>query len=111
VLPSGECPSFLGPRRDALAPPAPLHYSSPREAVKVVTLASILGTLSGLRFVAPELEPPVMVATSIAMHIVYGVICRVFAAQVGRNGLRWGVAGLLGGILPLAALVLLIDRQ
>jgi hypothetical protein len=97
-------------RSGTLAPPTPLHYSSPREAVKVVIFASVLGTLSGLRFVAPELSPPMMVATSIAMHVTYAVICRVFAAQCGRSGTRWGVAGLVGGIPTLAVLLVLIGR-
>ena len=77
----------------------------------MVTFATVLGTLSGLHFAAPELAPQVTIATSLAMHVTYGVICRVFAAQCGRSGLRWGVAGLVGGIPPLAVLLVLIGRQ
>jgi hypothetical protein len=77
----------------------------------MVTFAAVLGTLSGLRFVAPELEPPVTIATAAAMHLTYAVVCRVFAEQCGRNGTRWGLAGLVGGVPALAALILLISRQ
>lgn len=77
----------------------------------MVTLACVLGTLSGLRFVAPDLEPSVTVATALAMHVTYAVICRVFAAQHGRNGTRWGAAGLVGGVLTLVALLGVIGRQ
>jgi hypothetical protein len=87
-----------------------LHYSSRREAVKVLMLADVLGALSGLRFVAPDLEPAVIVATALAMHVTYGVVCRVFAAQRGRAGTRWGVAGVIGGILTLTVLLVLMER-
>lgn len=90
-----------------------LHYSSPREAVKMLILASALGTLSGLRFVAPELEstPAVMITTAIAVQITHAIICRFFAAQRGRNGFAWGLAGLLGGVLTVTALLVVIERQ
>jgi hypothetical protein len=104
-------PSFSGGRPVRLALVTQLHYSSPREAVKVVTLAYVLGTVSGLRFVAPDLEPSVTVATALAMHVTYAVICRVFAAQHGRSGTRWGAAGLIGGVVTLAALLGVIGRQ
>ncbi|HZR79715.1 MAG TPA: hypothetical protein VFD92_01365 [Candidatus Binatia bacterium] len=77
----------------------------------MVTLAGVLGTLSGLRFVAPELEPAVTIATALAMHVTYAVICRAFAATRGWNSVAWGVAGLVGGIPTVAALVVLIARQ
>lgn len=77
----------------------------------MVTFACILGTLSGLRFVAPELDAPVTIATSVAMHVTYAGICRFFAAQQGRSGTAWGVAGLFGGTVTLVALLVLIGRQ
>jgi hypothetical protein len=88
-----------------LDPGLPLHYSSSREAVKVDALALVMGTLSGLRFVAPSLEPSVLVVTALAMHVTYAVICRIFAAQYGRSPNRWMVAGLLGGALATLALL------
>jgi hypothetical protein len=87
-----------------------LHYSSPREAVKVHLIAMLLGSISGLWFVAPELEPSVEIGTSIAMLITYAVICRVLAAQQGRDANRWGIAGLLGGVVTTAVLLALIPR-
>ena len=78
----------------------------------MMTLASALGTLSGLRFVAPELEsaPAVMITTAIAVQVTHAIICRFFAAQRGRSGLAWGVAGLLGGVLTVTALLVVIER-
>ena len=46
-----------------------MDYSSPREAVKVSGLAWILGTLSGLRFVAPDLPAEVTIVTAIAVIV------------------------------------------
>lgn len=68
-------------------------------------LAWILGTLSGLRFIAPDLPASVTVATALAMHVTHAVICRIFAVQSNRDGRRWTIAGLLGGVLATAALL------
>jgi hypothetical protein len=77
--------------------------------VKLATLVLILGTVSGLRFVAPELEAPVMAGTSIGMLITYAVICRVFAAQTGRAGTPWLIAGFLGGFFAVGALLIVSE--
>lgn len=89
----------------ALDPRPPLHYSSPREAVKVNVLAWILGTLSGLRFIAPDLPASVTIVTALAMHVTHAVICRIFAVQSNRDGRVWTIAGLLGGVLATTALL------
>jgi CDP-diglyceride synthetase len=94
-----------------LAPDQLFHYSSPREAVKVDTLVMIIGTLTGLAFVAPELEPRVTVVTGVAMQITYAIICRIFAAQRGRAPRPWLVAGFLTGVLAVLALLVLGDRD
>jgi hypothetical protein len=88
-----------------------LHYSSPGEAVKVSALAWLLGTLSGLRFVAPDLPADVTVVTAIAMQITHAVICRILAIQNGRNGDRWTIAGLLGGVIATAVLLIANERD
>lgn len=77
----------------------------------MTTLAAVLGTLSGLRFVAPQLAPEAMIATSLAMQVTHAVILRFFAAQRGRSGLGWGLAGLLGGIVTLVVLLVLVERE
>jgi hypothetical protein len=87
-----------------------LHYSSPREAVKVEALALVMGTLSGLRFVAPELEPSVTIATALAMHVTYAVICRIFATQYGRSPRGWMIGGLAGGAIATVALLVVNER-
>lgn len=74
-------------------------------------LAWLLGTLSGLRFVAPDLPASTTIVTAIAMHITHAVICRILAIQNGRNGDRWTIAGLVGGVIATAALLIANERD
>jgi hypothetical protein len=103
--------SFARRRGAALDPAPSLHYSSPGEAVKVSGLAWLLGTLSGLRFVAPHLPADVTIVTAIAMHVTHAVICRILAIQNGRSGDRWTIAGLAGGVLATAVLLIANERE
>ncbi len=74
-------------------------------------MASVLGTLSGLRFVSPDLPPDVTLATAIAMHITYAIISRIFAAQRSRAPFPWLVAGFVTGVFAIAALLVLGDAE
>ncbi len=74
-------------------------------------MASVLGTLSGLRFVSPDLPPDVTVVTAVAMHITYAIVCRIFAAQRDRAPLPWLVGGFVTGVFAVAALLVLGDRE
>lgn len=73
--------------------------------------SDILGIISGLRFVAPDLPPTSVIRTAITMQITYAVICRIFAAQRSRATLPWLVAGLFGGVVSFIALLILGDRK
>lgn len=88
-----------------------MNYSSRREAVKVTLLATLLGATSGLWLVAPGLEAGVVVATSLAMLVTDAIVCRLFAAQFGLDGRRWGLAGLVLGVIAIAALVVVVERR
>ncbi len=70
-------------------------------------LAWILGTLSGLRFVAPGLPADVTIVTAIAMHVTHAVICRFLASQSGRDGTRWALYALAGGVITTSVLLVL----
>lgn len=74
-------------------------------------IAWLLGVLSGLHFVAPDLPPAVVIVTTIAMHITYAVLCRIFAVQNGRNGRTWMIAGMLGGAIPTILLLVLNEIE
>ncbi len=75
------------------------------------TLGLALGALSGLAFVAPELELPARISTSLAMLLTYGIICRIFAKQAGRSAAAWLAAGLLGGVFATALLLFLLGQR
>lgn len=75
------------------------------------TIAIVLGTVSGLRFVSPDLPHDVTIATAIAMHITYAIVCRIFAAQRGRNPERWLAAGFVTGVFAVAALLVLGEQE
>jgi len=74
-------------------------------------IASVLGTVSGLRFVSPDLPPDVTIATAVAMHITYAIICRIFAAQRGRAPALWLGLGFVTGVFAVGALLVLGDRN
>lgn len=77
--------------------------------VNLGTVSSVLGLASGVIFVAPDLEPHLMGATSVGMLITYAVICRVFAIQAGRPPNSWTIAGLFGGIFTTVTLLVLTE--
>ena len=74
-------------------------------------MASVLGTVSGLRFVSPDLPPDVTIATAVAMHITYAIIARIFAAQRSRAPFPWLLAGFATGVFAIAALLVLGDAE
>ena len=75
-----------------------------------MTLATLLGYLSGLAFVAPHLEPPAMVGTALALHICDAIMCRLFAHNNGYPKNLWTALGLVAGIWAVAVLILLPRR-
>ncbi|HEY8514210.1 MAG TPA: hypothetical protein VIS07_01700 [Candidatus Binatia bacterium] len=74
-------------------------------------LADVLGILSGLRFVAPYLDPTTTVVTAVAMHVTYAVLCWIFATKNRRSGVAWSAAGFLGGAAIALALLVANERQ
>ena len=72
---------------------------------------SILGYLSGLYFIKPDLEPTTLLRTASFVHILDAVLCQLVAAHGGRNRKIWTVAGLILGIWALGTLFLLPDKK
>lgn len=72
-----------------------------------------LGWSSGLLLVAPRIaeEPVVLVATAIAMLVTYAITLHFLAAMGGRDGRRWGLAGLAFGVAAVAALLVLMESS
>ena len=68
---------------------------------------TILGYLSGLYFIKPDLDAPTLLRTAIVVHVLDAVLCGLIAGQSGRNRKPWIAAGLCLGTWALAALFLL----
>jgi hypothetical protein len=68
---------------------------------------SIVGYLSGLTLIKPDLEAESFIRTGFLIHALDAVVCRVVATQNGRHKEIWTVMGLVFGIWALGALFLL----
>lgn len=71
----------------------------------------MLGYLSGLYFIKPNLEVSALLRTALLVHILDAVLCRLIAAHNGRNKEVWTVAGLFLGIWALGTLFLLPGKR
>jgi hypothetical protein len=74
-------------------------------------LTTILGYLSGLYFIKPDLDSATLLRTTALVHAIDALLCSLIASQRGRNQQTWTVAGLLLGIWALGILFLLPSRE
>lgn len=72
---------------------------------------TLLGYLSGLYLIKPDLEPSTLLRTASLVHIVDAVLCWLIAASTGRNKKIWTAAGLFLGMWALGGLFLLPDKR
>lgn len=75
------------------------------------SLAQIIGLVSGLRVVHPEMSASLVVMTGFAMLITLSIVCRIFASSSGRDASRWALGGFFGGIFALALLLILTEQS
>ena len=73
--------------------------------------ATLLGYLSGLYFIKPDLDFSVLFRTAALVHVLDAALCRLIASQSGRNKEAWTIAGLLLGIWALGTLFLLPNKR
>ena len=76
-----------------------------------MTLATALAYSSGLHFVAPDLAPPALLGTALALHVCDAIMCRLFAHNNGYPKNLWTVLGLLAGLWAVAGLIVLPRRN
>ena len=74
-------------------------------------LATVLGWLSGLAFVAPAMDPRAVLATAVALHICDAIMCRLVAHNNGYSRNLWTLVGLIGGLWAVAVVILLPRRD
>ncbi|MBI3301183.1 MAG: hypothetical protein HYZ72_03770 [Deltaproteobacteria bacterium] len=70
-----------------------------------------LGYFTGLRMLGDGLPFPTLVGTALVVHLLDGIMCRLFARNNGYPKNLWTVLGLVFGIWAIATLVLLPKRQ
>ena len=70
-------------------------------------LYHLLGYLSGLLFIKPDIEAISLYRTIALVHCLDAILCSVIAAHSGRRTIAWGISGLIFGIWALGILFLL----
>jgi hypothetical protein len=76
-----------------------------------VTWDVVLGYYTGLRFLAPDLDPTTLVRTALVVHICDSIMCRLFAHNNGYPKNLWTVLGFVFGIWAVAVLIVLPRRK
>jgi hypothetical protein len=67
----------------------------------------LVGYVSGLLFIKPDMEPASLWPTVALVHSLDAILCGVVANHNGRDKFLWSVGGLVCGIWALGALFLL----
>ena len=68
------------------------------------------GYFTGLCLLGGDLPFPTLVCTALLIHLLDGVVCRLFAHNNGYPKNLWTVLGVVFGIWAMAALFLLPRR-
>ena len=72
---------------------------------------TILGYLSGLYFIKPDLDVSTLIHTSSLVHLADALLCCLIAAHTGRSKKIWTAAGLFLGVWALGTLFLLHEKR
>jgi hypothetical protein len=67
----------------------------------------VLGYLSGLRFLDPDLPLRSLVMTTLVVNACDASMCRLLARNAGRSAATWTLLGLVFGIWAFAAVLVL----
>ncbi|HSP97911.1 MAG TPA: hypothetical protein VL049_11785 [Candidatus Dormibacteraeota bacterium] len=70
----------------------------------------VLGYVTGLRIISPDITAATLLRTTIVVHITDAVLCRLFAHNNGYNKNLWTTLGLIFGIWAAAVLLVLPKR-
>ena len=71
----------------------------------------VLGYVTGLRIISPDITAATLLRTTIIVHITDAVLCRLFAHNNGYSKNLWTTLGLIFGIWAVAVLLLLPKRE
>jgi hypothetical protein len=70
----------------------------------------LLGYVTGLRIISPDITTATLLRTTIVVHIVDAILCRLFAHNNGYHKNLWTALGMIFGIWAVAVLLLLPKR-
>jgi hypothetical protein len=76
-----------------------------------MSLEVFLGYFTGLSFVGQEFSRSTMIGTALFVHLLDGVMCRLFAYNNGYHKNLWTLFGCLFGVWAIAVLILLPKRE
>jgi hypothetical protein len=77
----------------------------------LVDFYHLVGYVSGLLFIKPDMEPASLWPTVALVHSLDAILCGVVANHNGRDKFLWSVSGLVCGIWALGALFLLPAKK
>jgi hypothetical protein len=75
-----------------------------------VTWDVVLGYVTGLRIISPDITAATLLRTTIIVHITDAILCRLFAHNNGYSKNLWTTLGLVFGIWAVAVLLVLPKR-
>ncbi len=67
----------------------------------------LVGYFTGLRVLGGNLSFSILLGTALVVHLLDGIMCRLFAHNNGHPKNLWTVLGFIFGIWAMATLVLL----
>jgi len=72
-----------------------------------VGFEAFVGYFTGLRVLGGNLSFPTLLGTALVVHLLDGIMCRLFAHNNGHPKNLWTVLGFVFGVWAMATLVLL----
>jgi hypothetical protein len=72
-----------------------------------VSFEVLVGYFTGLRVLGGNLSFSTLLSTALVVHLLDGIMCRLFAHNNGHPKNLWTVLGFIFGIWAMATLVLL----
>jgi len=74
-------------------------------------LKTLLGYLSGLGFLQPDITLATLLPTMLVVNICDAIMCRLFAHNNGYPKNLWTIIGFVFGIWAVAALIVMPKRE
>jgi hypothetical protein len=76
-----------------------------------VNFETFFGYFTGLRILGGNLSFPSLIATAVVIHLLDGIMCRLFARNNGHPKNLWMTLGFCFGVWAVVALLFLPKRQ